>query len=92
VYRIVQEALTNVVRHAHAENATVTLRFGPSALDVRIVDDGAGVPAGAPINGSSPGHGLLGMRERVALFGGQLTTGPRQDGHGFQVDARLPLA
>jgi signal transduction histidine kinase len=92
VYRIVQEALTNVVRHARAEHATVTLSYGPSALDVRIVDDGGGLASGAPTNGSTPGHGLLGMRERVALFGGQLTTGPGPHGHGYQVDAKLPLA
>jgi signal transduction histidine kinase len=92
VYRIVQEALTNVVRHAHAEHAAVTLTYGPSALDVRILDDGAGIAANAPTNGSTPGHGLLGMRERVALFGGSLTTGPGPDGRGYQVDATLPLA
>jgi signal transduction histidine kinase len=90
VYRIVQEALTNVVRHAHAEHATVTLSYGPSALDVCIVDDGAG--QSVRTNGSTPGHGLLGMRERVALFGGRLTTGSGSDGRGYQVDARLPLA
>ena len=92
VYRIVQEALTNVVRHAHAEHATVTLTYGPSALGVRIADDGTGLAVSAPTNGSTPGHGLLGMRERVALFGGQLTTGPGPDGRGYQVDATLPLA
>jgi signal transduction histidine kinase len=90
VYRIVQEALTNVVRHAHAENATVTLTYGPSALDVCVVDDGAG--QSTQTNGPTPGHGLLGMRERVALFGGRLTTGPGPSGRGYQVDARLPLA
>jgi signal transduction histidine kinase len=90
VYRIVQEALTNVVRHARAKHATVALTYGPGALDVCVVDDGAG--QSAQTNGSTPGHGLLGMRERVALFGGQLTTGPGPDGRGYQVDARLPLA
>jgi signal transduction histidine kinase len=89
VYRIVQEALTNVVRHARAEHATVTLTYGPTALDVCVVDDGAGQSVQA--NGSKPGHGLLGMRERVALFGGQLMTGSGPDGRGYQVAARLPL-
>lgn len=92
IYRIVQEALTNVVRHARAEHATVTLTYGPSTLGVRIVDDGDGVVAGVPTNGSTPGHGLLGMRERVGLFGGQLTTGPGPGGLGYQVDATVPLA
>jgi signal transduction histidine kinase len=90
VYRIAQEALTNVVRHANAERATVTLTYGPSALELQIVDDGTG--QGVRTNGSAPGHGLLGMRERVALFGGQLTAGPGPEGRGYQVDARLPLA
>jgi signal transduction histidine kinase len=90
VYRIVQEALTNVVRHAHADRAAVTLTYGPASLVVRVVDDGAGQALGS--NGSAPGHGLLGMRERVALFGGQLRTGAGPDGRGYQVDATLPLA
>jgi signal transduction histidine kinase len=90
VYRIVQEALTNVIRHAYAEHATVTLAFEPSALALRIVDDGAG--QSARTNGSAPGHGLLGMRERVGLFGGQLTTGPGPDGRGYQVGAEIPLS
>jgi signal transduction histidine kinase len=83
-YRIVQEAVTNVVRHAGGAPATVTLRFGASALELLIVDDGPGsrVPA-------APGHGLIGMRERAALFGGTLHAGPR-DGDGFEVRALLP--
>jgi signal transduction histidine kinase len=90
VYRIVQEALTNVVRHAHAEHAAVTLTYGRAALDVHVSDDGTG-PAASPMNGSGPGHGLVGMRERVALFGGELRTGSGPDGRGYRVDARLPL-
>jgi signal transduction histidine kinase len=86
-YRIVQEALTNVIRHAGAAHAAVTLRYLPEALEVTVSDDGAGPTAGA----SGGGHGLVGMRERVALFGGELKTGPRPDGRGYHVHALLPL-
>jgi signal transduction histidine kinase len=89
VYRIVQEALTNVIRHAVASHATVTLSYAPEALEVTILDDGAG-PAPV-VNGSSGGHGLVGMRERVALFGGRLETGPGATGTGYRVHASLPL-
>lgn len=96
-YRIVQEALTNVVRHARAQHATVTLRYSSEALDVSIVDDGAGSahsvgPAHGNGNGATPGHGLVGMRERVALFGGTLTAGPGPDASGYRVHASLPLS
>ncbi len=92
-FRIVQEALTNVVRHAHADAATVTLRYTPDALDVSVVDDGVGTGTGAFSNGNHQtiGHGLVGMRERVALFGGELTAGAGPDG-GYRVHASLPLA
>jgi signal transduction histidine kinase len=90
IYRIVQEALTNVVRHARAEHATVTLTYGATAVDVRIADDGVGAPVGSH-NGSSPGHGLVGMRERVALFGGELDARPLEDRRGYVVRARLPV-
>ena len=86
VYRIVQEALTNVVRHAHAGQATVTLEYSPDALELTVLDDGAG-PNGAHGEG---GHGLVGMRERVALFGGELETGPRSYGNGYRVRALIP--
>jgi signal transduction histidine kinase len=89
-YRIVQEALTNVVRHANAEHVAVRLRFAPEALHVTVRDDGNG-PATTSTNGSAGGHGLLGMRERVALFGGVLEAGPGEDGHGYRVHASLPL-
>jgi signal transduction histidine kinase len=85
-YRIVQEALTNTVKHAHAANATVTVRYSRAALEVRIDDDGRGRTRSS--NGA--GHGLIGMRERVALYGGTLETGTRGIG-GFRVAARLPL-
>jgi signal transduction histidine kinase len=89
VYRIVQEALTNVIRHAAAEHAVVTLSYSPLGLGVTVLDDGAGPAPGT--NGSSGGHGLLGMRERVALFGGRLETGHRTDGAGYRVHALLPV-
>ncbi len=86
VFRIVQEALTNVIRHAHAHRATVTLGYAPDALEVTVLDDGTG-PNG---DRSEGGHGLVGMRERVALFGGELETGPRTYGNGYGVRALIP--
>lgn len=88
VFRIVQEALTNVRKHAGAAHATVRLDYGPDLLTVEVRDDGPGTGP-APRRGS-PGHGLVGMRERVALHGGTLRAEPRPDG-GFQVLASLPL-
>jgi signal transduction histidine kinase len=84
-FRIVQEALTNVVRHARTGAARVALGYGQRELSVVVTDDGCG-----PRAGTVPGHGLVGIRERVALHGGNLAAGPGPDG-GFQVDARLPL-
>src|SRR5690606_30085364 len=84
-YRIVQEALTNALKHAGPARVAVRVRYEPSVLDITVDDDGgvvaAGVPAanGAP-RGSAPGHGLVGMRERAALVGGELEVGPRPDG------------
>ena len=85
-YRIVQESLTNALRHAGPARAEIVLRYGPGSLDVTVRDDGAGT-AGAP---ATSGHGLIGMRERVAVYGGSLRAGPR-DGGGFEVAAHLPL-
>jgi signal transduction histidine kinase len=85
-YRIVQEALTNVVKHAHATSAEVEVRYRPDALELAIVDDGRG----AAVSTNGTGHGLIGMRERVALYGGKLDAG-RRDGGGYSVRARLPL-
>ncbi|HEV7566995.1 MAG TPA: ATP-binding protein [Microbacteriaceae bacterium] len=82
-YRIVQEALTNVLKHARASRADVVLRYGDRLLELEVTDDGIGAPA----NGS--GHGLIGMRERAALYGGTLTAGHRPNG-GFGVAAQLP--
>jgi signal transduction histidine kinase len=86
-YRIVQEALTNTLKHADASQARVSVRYVSDALELRITDDGRGA---APVNGDTTGHGLIGMRERVALFGGELSVGPLA-GQGFEVSARLPL-
>jgi signal transduction histidine kinase len=85
-YRIVQEALTNALKHAGTARAEIVLRYGPSALELEVADDGRGAHAGA--NGS--GHGLIGMRERAALYGGTLRAGTRPGG-GYEVRARLPL-
>jgi signal transduction histidine kinase len=84
-YRIVQEALTNVVRHAGPATARVRIRYAPDSVDLEVVDDGRG---GDPRPGD--GHGIAGMRERAALFGGTLHAGPRPGG-GFRVAARLPV-
>jgi signal transduction histidine kinase len=89
-YRIVQEGLTNALKHAGPARAEVVLRYAPRALDVEIRDDGRG-PAHVNGHGESAGHGLIGMRERVALYGGALETGAR-DGGGFAIHAHLPLA
>ena len=85
VYRIVQEALTNSLRHAGPARARVILRYLPDALEVQVSDNGSG---GIP-PAEHGGHGLIGMRERVALFGGELTAGPRPEG-GYAVLARIP--
>ncbi|WP_327350235.1 sensor histidine kinase (plasmid) [Streptomyces sp. NBC_01321] len=85
-YRIVQEALTNVVRHAATGRCRVAIDYGDEELSVEVVDDGRGATG----NGSAQGFGIIGMRERVGLLGGRLSAGPRPEG-GFRVAARLPL-
>ena len=85
-YRIVQEALTNTIKHAGPATAAVIVRYGTYVLEIQVLDDGTGPVPGA----SEAGHGLIGMRERVAIYGGELTTG-RRNGHGFEVIARLPF-
>jgi signal transduction histidine kinase len=85
-YRIVQEALTNVSRHAGQARASVRLHYGPGLLTVQVDDDGNGMHAGPP----APGLGLIGMRERVSALGGRLHAGP-QPGGGFRVRAEIPL-
>ncbi|GAB7188388.1 histidine kinase [Kitasatospora sp. Ki12] len=97
VFRIVQEGLTNARKHAGPARAAVTLTYGPDRVTVEVRDDGgtAGTGATAPQEaapaGGRSGYGLIGMRERVALHGGTLRTGPRPEG-GFAVLADLPLA
>jgi signal transduction histidine kinase len=90
-YRIVQESLTNVTRHAGPASATVLVAYGGKDLTVQVDDDGRG-PSAAGETGTAKGNGngIRGMRERVAALGGELTTGPRPGG-GFRVRARLPL-
>ena len=83
-YRVVQEALTNALKHAGRAHATVTIRYGRSDVAIDVTDDGSG---GARTPG---GHGLIGMRERIGVFGGTFSAGPRSNG-GFAVSARLPL-
>lgn len=89
-FRIVQEALTNVVKHAGRARATVWIAYEPGSVAIEVADDGRG--PGASTFPSDPGrrHGIIGMRERVALFGGELSIGPRMQG-GFIVRARLPI-
>jgi signal transduction histidine kinase len=89
VYRIVQEALTNSLKHAGPAHAQVVLRYGDHDLRLEVVDDGRGLAADAPVSNGG-GHGLVGMRERVAIFGGEIHAGPRTGG-GYVVSARLPL-
>jgi signal transduction histidine kinase len=87
-YRIVQEALTNVARHAGPATATVRVVYGEDDVTVQVDDDGGGRP-GAPQQPAS-GNGIAGMAERVAALGGELDAGPRPEG-GFRVRARFPL-
>ena len=87
-YRIVQEAITNVLKHANASRVEVILDYQPDALVLTISDNGSG--ATATVEGST-GHGLIGMRERIEVFGGELGTGSSSLG-GFTVHARLPIS
>ena len=87
-YRVVQEGLTNALRHAGEAHARVVLRYGAETLEVEVADDGRGPP---PDGATIAGHGLIGMRERVALFGGSIETEARAGG-GFVLRARIPLA
>jgi signal transduction histidine kinase len=89
-YRIAQEALTNVIKHAGASQVRIAVRREGSSLLLEVVDDGRAGAARRP-SLASGGHGLIGMRERAAAVGGTLEAGPRRDGAGFAVRARLPL-
>ncbi len=84
-YRIVQEGLTNALKHAHASTADVTLRYGPRALQLEIRDDGVGSSTTDGL-----GHGLVGIRERVKIYGGEMST-ETANGGGFVLSTRLPL-
>jgi signal transduction histidine kinase len=90
IYRIVQEALTNAIKHGGpGTRAEVRVRFAQRSVELVVSDDGAG-SATAHLTAPGSGRGLVGMRERVALFGGELTAGPRPEG-GFVVRALLPM-
>jgi signal transduction histidine kinase len=84
-YRLVQEGLTNAMKHAHADRAEVVVRYRDGELELEVADNGQGAA-----DGSGGGHGLVGMRERVAVYGGELEATPRPEG-GFRLRARLPL-
>ncbi|NES16905.1 MULTISPECIES: sensor histidine kinase [Micromonospora] len=104
-YRILQESITNVIRHVGPTRVTVALDYGADTLEIRVVDDGGRDDPGEDGTGpevsaehrvatggsADPGRGIVGMRERCGLLGGELTAGPRPSG-GFEVTARLPLA
>jgi signal transduction histidine kinase len=84
-YRIVQEALTNALMHAGPASARILVRYSPDDLELEITDDGPGTS-----NGSGAGYGLIGIRERVSVYGGELQAGPRPEG-GYALRVRLPL-
>jgi signal transduction histidine kinase len=84
-YRIVQEGLTNALKHAHARHADVTVRYRPDELELKVADDGEG-----PATSNGRGHGLVGIRERVTIYGGEMSAGAAPAG-GFILSARLPV-
>jgi signal transduction histidine kinase len=94
MYRVVQEALTNVIKHAGKPQTEVRLNYEPAALVVEVADDGRPIPAAGPAPDAGlprgAAMGLLGLRERVALYGGELSAGPRPGG-GWLVTARIPV-
>jgi signal transduction histidine kinase len=85
-YRIVQEGLTNALKHARASNADVTVRYLPDELQIEVRDDGEGSSSS-----SGAGHGLVGVRERVKIYGGEMSAG-MANGSGFILSTRLPLS
>jgi signal transduction histidine kinase len=86
-YRIVQEGLTNALKHAHASNADVTLRYAPDELQIEVRDDGDGTAT----SDRAPGYGLVGVRERVKIYGGEMSAGAATEG-GFILSTRLPIS
>jgi len=84
-YRIAQEALTNALKHAHASHADVTICYAPEEVQIQVRDNGRGA-----VTSNGHGHGLIGIRERVKLYGGDMTAGTA-DGGGFILSTRLPL-
>jgi signal transduction histidine kinase len=90
-YRIVQESITNVIRHVGPTRVTIALDHAPDALDIRVTDEGGSGDGAEDRRPPEPGRGIVGMRERCEVLGGELTAGPRPNG-GFEVRARLPLA
>ncbi|MEU6408065.1 histidine kinase [Microbispora sp. NPDC046933] len=89
-YRLIQEALTNVLKHARASGVDITIAYGPAELSILVINDGAGPDDGAARRPSDGGHGLIGMRERTEMHGGELSAGPIAGG-GYRVFARFPL-
>ena len=89
-YRIVQEALTTTVKHGGSATAHVTVRYAADTLEIQVIDDGRGAAALLLSDSDGRGHGLIGMKERVALFGGELEAGPILTG-GYRIFARMPL-
>jgi signal transduction histidine kinase len=85
-YRIVQEGLTNALKHAHASDADVTVRYRPDQVEIEVRDNGAGVTKTDGL-----GHGLVGVRERVKIYGGEMSAGTAPEG-GFVLNTRLPIA
>jgi signal transduction histidine kinase len=88
-YRIVQEALTNTLKHGAASEAQVSIRYAPDALELQVLDDGRGTSSSGNGDAGS-GQGLIGMRERVALFGGELSAHSQPE-RGYEVRARIPV-
>jgi signal transduction histidine kinase len=88
-YRIIQESLTNVLRHAGARTAWLDLRYEPAHVVIRILDDGSAASPADACTTRKGGHGINGMRERVLALSGQFTAGPHPNG-GFQVQCALP--
>ncbi len=89
-FRVVQEALTNVMKHAGQARTTVRLEYGPRELLITVCDDGRPTAGGQPAGSVSGGRGLIGLRERIAVYGGELDAGPRPGG-GWRLAARIPL-